>query len=103
MAEAVRWSPEAARDLQEIHDFIASDSPGLRESLVPGETGVLVPHGDISALSAAMGRAVDSPETAVTMGKAGRRFAERFTWERSADDTITHLEQAAHGGTSKWK
>ena len=33
MAEAVRWSPEAARDLQEIHDFIASDSPAYAANL----------------------------------------------------------------------
>ena len=24
MAEAIRWSPEAAQDLQEIHDFISN-------------------------------------------------------------------------------
>jgi hypothetical protein len=37
------------------------------------------------------------------MGKTGRRFAERFTWDKSADETISHLEQAVHGGSKKWK
>ena len=82
---------------------IASDSPGLRESLIHGETGVLVPHGDIAALAAAMRKAADSPGDVSAMGNAGRRFAERFTWDKSADDTITHLQQVVHGGTSKWK
>jgi glycosyltransferase involved in cell wall biosynthesis len=82
---------------------IASDSPGLRESVVDGETGYLVPHGDIDALAAAMRRVADSPDVVATMGKTGRRFAERFTWDKSADETISHLEQAVHGGSKKWK
>ncbi len=82
---------------------IASNSPGLRESLIDGETGILVPHGDIGALAGAMRRIADSVEGANAMGSAGRRFAERFTWDKSADDTITHLEEVVHGGTAKWK
>lgn len=82
---------------------IASDSPGLRESLIPGETGLLVRHGDVPALAAAMGQIAGSVENANTLGIAGRRFAERFTWDKSADDTISHLEEVVQGGTTKWK
>jgi glycosyltransferase involved in cell wall biosynthesis len=82
---------------------IASDSPGLRESVVDRETGYLVPHGDIGALAGAMRRVADSRDLVATMGKAGRRFAERFTWDKSADDTISHLEQVVHGGSKQWK
>ena len=82
---------------------IASDSPGLRESVIDGETGILVPHGDIDALASAMGRIAGSVELANTMGITGRRFAERFTWDKSADDTIAHLEEVVQGGTAKWK
>ena len=82
---------------------VASDSPGLRESLIAGKTGFLVPHGDTTALAVALQRIVDSPELVLVMGNAGRRFAERFTWEQSANDTISHLEQVVHGGTGKWK
>lgn len=82
---------------------IASDSPGLRESLIAGKTGLLVTHGDTRALASAMTRIADSPELVAVMGNAGRRFAERFTWEQSSDDTISHLEQVLHGGKGKWK
>jgi glycosyltransferase involved in cell wall biosynthesis len=82
---------------------IASDSPGLRESLVPGETGLLVPHGDTVALAAAMRRFADDPALVEKQGAAGRRFAGRFTWDRSADQTLTHLQQVVERGRQKWR
>jgi glycosyltransferase involved in cell wall biosynthesis len=82
---------------------IASDSPGIRESLIDGETGMLVPYGDTAALAGAMRSFAGSPALVAERGSAGRRFAERFTWEKSADDTITHLEQVVHGGETKWR
>ncbi len=82
---------------------IASDSPGLRESLIPGETGILVPHGDTTGIAAAMRRIADDPDLVETMGAAGRRFAGRFTWERSADQTLAHLQQVVQRGRQKWK
>jgi glycosyltransferase involved in cell wall biosynthesis len=82
---------------------IASNSPGLRESLVDGETGVLVPHGDITALAEAMARAADSLRLVESMGMAGRRFAGKFTWDSSAAQTISHLKSVVQRGDSKWK
>lgn len=82
---------------------IASDSPGLRESVVNGETGMLVPHGDTTAFAAAMGRLGENPRAVFAMGKAGRRFAERFTWDNSATATASHLEQVVRGDHTKWK
>ncbi|MGH9418512.1 MAG: glycosyltransferase, partial [Thermoanaerobaculia bacterium] len=78
---------------------IASDSPGLKESLVDGETGVLVPHADTIALAGAMRRIAESPDLVQKMGNAGRRFAERFTWDRSANDTLSHLQQVVQRGS----
>ena len=82
---------------------IASDSPGLRESLIDGQTGILVPHGDTAALTGAMTRLADTPRLVETMGSAGRRFAERFTWENSTNDTLSHLQEVVQRGTRQWK
>jgi glycosyltransferase involved in cell wall biosynthesis len=72
---------------------IAANSPGIRESVIDGETGFLVPQDDATALAGAMRGLVESPSLVSSLGAAGRRFAETFTWERAANDTLVHLEQ----------
>jgi glycosyltransferase involved in cell wall biosynthesis len=72
---------------------IAANSPGIRESVIDGETGFLVPHDDPHAMAAAMRGLVQSPELVNVLGGAGRRFAESFTWERAAAETLAHLEE----------
>jgi glycosyltransferase involved in cell wall biosynthesis len=64
---------------------VASDSPGLRESVLHGETGLLVPHGDVPALAEALGRLLRDQELRARMGQRARAFAERFSWGASAD------------------
>jgi glycosyltransferase involved in cell wall biosynthesis len=70
---------------------VASNSPGIRESVRDGETGFLVPHGDIQTMSNAMRRIAESRELVATLGRQAREFAESFTWERAADQTEAHL------------
>jgi glycosyltransferase involved in cell wall biosynthesis len=74
---------------------VASSSPGLRESVRDGETGFLVPHGDLAALEGALRRIVSDPSLVTSLGEAGRRFASRFTWEAAAEQTEAHLECVA--------
>ena len=76
---------------------IAADSPGIRESVVDGDTGFLVPGSDVAAYAAAMRGLLDSPELVTTLGVNARRFAETFTWERAAAETLAHLKNVAKG------
>lgn len=62
---------------------VATDVGGLREQVVPEETGLLVPEGDAGALGAALLRLLRDPELAERMGAAGReRVARLFSLER---------------------
>ncbi len=70
---------------------VASNSPGIRESVKHEETGFLVPHGDIQAMAAAMDRLAGDARLVETLGGQARRFAETFTWDRAADETEHHL------------
>ncbi len=72
---------------------VASNSPGIRESVRDGETGYLVPHGDTAAMAAALDRVAASRELVERLGRAARVFAESFTWERAAEETAAHLER----------
>ncbi len=76
---------------------IAADSPGIRESVVDGDTGFLVPGSNVGAYAAAMRGLLDSPELVSTLGENARRFAETFTWERAAEETLAHLQLVAQG------
>ena len=78
---------------------VASDSPGLRESVRDGETGFLVPHGDTGAMAEAMARLAASVGLVGSLGARGRRFAESFTWDRAALETEAHLAELARSAT----
>ena len=76
---------------------VASNSPGIRESVRHGETGFLVPHGDAAAMAAAIDRLAASRALVEQLGQNARRFAESFTWERAADETERHLTSIVAG------
>jgi glycosyltransferase involved in cell wall biosynthesis len=72
---------------------VASNSPGIRESVRDGETGYLVPHGDIAAMANAMTRLAGSRSLVSELGSKARAFATTFTWERAASETEHHLQR----------
>jgi glycosyltransferase involved in cell wall biosynthesis len=69
---------------------IASDHGGARETVLPGDTGLLVPPGDAGALADALiGIAAMPTEMRDDMGAAGRAHIVRnFSRERMCTDTI---------------
>ena len=75
--------------------MVASNSPGIRESVRDGDTGFLVPHGDTAAMAAAFRRIAGSPALVGALGANARTFAESFTWDRAALETESHLATAS--------
>ncbi len=70
---------------------VASNSPGIRESVRDGVTGFLVPHGDVDGFAAAMDRLAADPALVTSMGRDARVFADTFTWDNAAVQTEKHL------------
>ena len=77
---------------------IASNSPGIRESVRHGETGFLVPHGDVAAMAECMRNLSGERALVEQLGIAARRFAEGFTWQRAAHETAVHLREVVGTG-----
>jgi glycosyltransferase involved in cell wall biosynthesis len=77
---------------------VASNSPGIRESVRDGRTGFLVTHGDVAAMAAAMRRLAESRALVEELGAQARTFAEGFTWENAAEQTEAHLRRVIARG-----
>jgi phosphatidyl-myo-inositol dimannoside synthase len=74
---------------------VVGDSGGARESLVPGETGLLVKGSDPAEVAGAVGSLLADPERADAMGRAGRKRVERaFGWSRAAEQLAGWLREA---------
>lgn len=64
---------------------VAYDVTGVRDAIADGETGILVPHGDIDAMVSALSHYLNEPELRLRHGKAGWRrtrqlFTPQHTW-----------------------
>lgn len=74
---------------------VASRSPGLVESVREGETGLLVPHGDVAALAAGITRLLGDRAERLRMAEAGRRWAATFDWETCYRESRACFARAA--------
>ena len=72
---------------------LASNSPGLRDSVKDGRTGILVPHGDSAALAREMLRLAAEPALVERLGRAARTWAEQHSWDAAADTVEGHLKE----------
>jgi glycosyltransferase involved in cell wall biosynthesis len=72
---------------------LASDSPGLRESVAHEESGLLVRHGSVSAWTDALRRLALDRDLRNKLQAGAARFAGKFSWDRTADETEAHLQE----------
>lgn len=77
---------------------IASAAGGTPETIVDGETGLLIPVGDDDALERALDRLIgDAALRNAMVARATARLSERFSFERMIDDTEALLGRIASG------
>jgi glycosyltransferase involved in cell wall biosynthesis len=67
---------------------VASDVGGVRESVLEGTTGFVIPRGDTARLRECLRQLIASPQLRAGMGAAGRaRYEEMFTFDRLVERT----------------
>jgi glycosyltransferase involved in cell wall biosynthesis len=70
---------------------VAADSPGLRDSVRDGETGLLVPWGDDARLAGALASVLEDEPLRARLGEAGLAWAARFQWPDCARRSLDAL------------
>ena len=77
---------------------IVSDVPGLRDTVIDGRTGRVVPHEDVEAIAAAMRDAIEDPDGRAAMESAAVERARDYTWDAAAEETERVLRRAVEAG-----
>ncbi len=73
---------------------IATNVPGLRDSVRDGETGLLVEYGNTADLARAVVRVLTDRELRSHLIRGGSAWAERFDWDEVATRTEALIERA---------
>jgi glycosyltransferase involved in cell wall biosynthesis len=95
------WGLTVMEAAQLCKTTVASDVPGLRDSVRDGETGILFPSGDAPACASAMEKIYGDAELRANLGRNAKRYALTFSWEKSARETLELLERTVEGGVRK--
>jgi glycosyltransferase involved in cell wall biosynthesis len=84
----------AAEAMMQGTAVVASNAGGLREFIRDGETGLLVPPGDVEALAGALAALLLDPERVERIGREGRAFAlARLDIEAYVDRFVAVYEE----------
>jgi glycosyltransferase involved in cell wall biosynthesis len=73
---------------------IASDVPGLRDSIKNEVTGFLVPHGDVAALATRLKEVLGNPELRAHLSAQALLFAREFAWDATAERMEAFFQSA---------
>ncbi len=68
--------------------IVAGDSGGIRDAVVDGKTGIVVPENDPKATALAIDTLLQMPDLAEKMGEAGYEYAREHDWACIADQYL---------------
>lgn len=71
---------------------IAFNVPGLRDSIVDGETGLLVPYGDVEALANAIIKVSSDEGLREKLSRNAIEWAKQFSWKKTAEEFLKIVE-----------
>jgi len=74
---------------------VATDAPGLRDSVDEGRTGFLVPDGDVDAFASRIATFLGDDALGSTFSAAALEWSRHFDWDRAAERMESSLRRAA--------
>jgi len=73
---------------------IATDVPGLRDAVIDGKTGLLVPYGDVGALATAIKKVLIDEELRKSLSQNAVKWAKNFNWDRTANELMDIIKES---------
>lgn len=72
---------------------VVADAPGLRDSCLNGESGLLFRSGDSEDLAAKIMEILENKDLRKRLSEGGVKWAGRFTWDKAAEETLKWIEE----------
>ncbi len=72
---------------------VVFDVPGLRDAVLDGETGLLVPDGDVGQLCQMITLVLRDESLRHRLGQNATAWSQRFTWEQAAQSMLTIFQE----------
>jgi len=73
---------------------IASNVPGLKDSVMHGKTGLLFKYADVQKLSDYLIKVLSDADYREELSQGGLVWAKRFSWDEAAEKTFELIEKA---------
>lgn len=80
---------------------VASDTKGLRDSIVDGKTGILVKVRDVKGFTRTIRKVLKSPILRNKLSKDAYTWSQKFSWDKSAELFMDHLFESINVQSSK--
>jgi glycosyltransferase involved in cell wall biosynthesis len=78
---------------------IASNVPGLRDSVIDGKTGLLFEYGNVQELSRCMIKILSDTDYRENLIRGGFSWAKTFSWDEAATKTLELMEDIIKEGS----
>lgn len=75
---------------------IAYNVPGLRESIIDGQTGLLVQNVNEKALAAAIMQLLQNDHLRHSLSENALKYAKEFSWDKTANEFMNVLERVVN-------
>jgi glycosyltransferase involved in cell wall biosynthesis len=95
LSSIMEGMPNVVMEAMAMHKpVVATDVNGVRELMVDGKTGLIIPPKEPAALAAAIAKVIDNPDLLAEFGRAGyERVNREFTMSAMASNLERYLEQ----------